>query len=406
MYSFFIYLYAVLVRLAAWSGNVKAGQLAKGQRDVWSQMKASLVAGEQRIWVHCASVGEFEQGRPLMEALRAGYPQYKIALTFFSPSGYALQKNYAGADYIFYLPYDTRRNAKRFVALLQPQKVYFIKYEFWPNYLRKIRQLQIPFYLVSANFRAKQIFFKWYGGRYRKLLSAFTRFFVQNETSRILLAHAGFNNATVTGDTRFDRVCRIVDQAQSIPAVAQFVQGKQCVVAGSTWPPDVAILTRYINENKNRGLKWIFAPHELHEQQIEALMASVQVKAVRYSRLADSNAADYDVLVIDNIGMLSALYRYGTVAYIGGGFGKGIHNTLEAAVYGIPVFFGPAYKKFQEAVDLSEKGGAFPVKNYDDFARKLNDFLHNPEKLKQAGKIAGDFVASGRGATEKIIKYE
>jgi 3-deoxy-D-manno-octulosonic-acid transferase len=327
-------------------------------------------------------------------------------VTIFSPSGYELRKNYSGADYIFYLPFDTRKNARRFTELVHPAKVFFIKYEFWRNYLRELSRRNIPLYLVSANFRQGQVFFKWYGGWYRRLLKAFTWFFVQNERSQSLLAKAGFDNVTITGDTRFDRVCKIAEQAKNLPVVEQFVQGMPCFVAGSTWFPDTEILLHYMHVGKHR-LKWIIAPHELHDAQIDQLIetaSSRQLKAVRFSGLEGVNPAEYDVLVIDNIGMLSSLYRYGTIAYIGGGFGKGIHNTLEAAAYHIPVFFGPVYKKFQEAVDLAALSGAFPINNYEEFAQQLDNLLDNPDKAAQAGQIAGDFVRSGQGATEKVLQ--
>ena len=418
MYSFSIFLFSLIVRIAAFFGHTKAKQLAEGQKQVWKQLQEKLKPNELRIWIHCASVGEFEQGRPLMEDIRSHYPQYKILVTFFSSSGYELRKNYTGADYVFYLPYDTRRNAHRFLQLVNPQKIYFIKYEFWRNYLKVIKKRQIPLYLVSAIFRSEQPFFKWYGGWYRKLLSAFTHFFVQNTLSKELLNGIGYNNVTVTGDTRFDRVCRIFDQAHLIPVVEQFVNGKQCVVAGSTWAPDEEILVRFIN-TKNHNIKWIIAPHEMHENQICRLIESIKVKTVRYSNFGSAQSSfgsalssfdsalspeDFQVLIIDNIGLLSSLYRYGTVAYIGGGFGKGIHNTLEAAVYGIPVLFGPAYKKFREAVDLIELGGAFAIKNWDEFAQHLNNLLNKPDKTSKAGTIAGNFVNMGRGATNEIVK--
>ena len=403
MYSFSIYCFSILVRIAAFFGNIKAKRLADGQKQVWKELKDSLQPDERRVWIHCASVGEFEQGRPLMEDIRAQFPQFKILVSFFSPSGYELRKNYNGADYVFYLPFDTRRNARRFVQLANPEIIYFVKYEFWRNYLKEIKRRQIPLFLVSAIFRPEQAFFKWYGGWYRNLLTSFTHFFVQNELSKDLLNGINFTNVTVTGDTRFDRVCRIFDQKKSVQEVEQFVNGMPCIVAGSTWLPDEEILTRYIN-TENHNLKWIIAPHELHENQINRLIESIKVKTVRYSHLLKSDTADYQVLIIDNIGMLSSLYRYGTVAYIGGGFGKGIHNTLEAAVYGIPVFFGPTYKKFQEAVDLVKSGGAFTVRNYDEFAYQFNNLLNNPDKVQKAGIIAGDFVALGRGATAKVIK--
>ncbi len=403
MYTLSIYLYSLLVRLAAFLGNVKAKQLAEGQQKVWKEMNTKLQADAKHIWIHCASVGEFEQGRPLMEDIRAKYPQYKMVLTFFSSSGYELRKNYPGADYIFYLPYDTRHNAKRFVKQVRPEKIYFIKYEFWRNYLRYIQQQRIPLYLVSANFRTNQIFFKWYGGWYRELLKAFTYIFVQNERSKELLLQISINQVSVTGDTRFDRVCRIVDQVRPIPEVERFVDGKICLVAGSTWPPDEELLAQYIN-TENRDIKWIFAPHELHDHQIKRLINSVNAKAIRYSQLSGANPTDYQILIIDNIGMLSSLYQYGTVAYVGGGFGRGIHNTLEAAAYGIPVLFGPAYKKFQEAVDMIDQGASFSINNYQSLSQQLNNLLDHPDKLQQAGRVAGTFVASGRGATDMVIR--
>ena len=405
MYTFSIFLFSLTVRIAAFFGNVKAKRLAEGHKQVWTQLQTRLKPDERRIWIHCASVGEFEQGRPLMEEIRNRFPRYRIVVTFFSSSGYELRKDYSGADYVFYLPLDTRANAKRFVRLVNPEKIYFIKYEFWHNCLKYIKKRKIPLYLVSANFRPEQVFFKWYGGWYRKLLSAFTHFFVQNEPSKELLESIGFVNVSVTGDTRFDRVCRIFDQARQIPEAEHFVKGYPCVVAGSTWQSDEEMLTRYMNTEK-RDVKWIFAPHEIHQNRIDRLIDTVPVKAVRYSQLSGKNPADYQLLVIDNIGMLSSLYRYATVAYIGGGLDEnnGIHNTLEAAVFGIPVIFGWVYDKFQEAVDLVALGGAISIRNYNEFVLQLNDLLDNTEKLQKVGAIAGAFVASGRGATEKVIQ--
>ena len=404
MYTLFIYLFSFFVRIVAFFGHTKAKRLAKGQKQVWANIQTKLQQGEQRIWIHCASVGEFEQGRPLMEDIRAQFPHYKILVTFFSSSGYELRKDYAGADYVFYLPLDTWSNARRFVRLVNPEKIYFIKYEFWRNYLKTIKQQQIPLYLVSAHFRPEQVFFKWYGGWYRKLLAAFTHFFVQNEQSKELLAGIGYTNVTVTGDTRFDRVCRIADQAIQIPVVEQFVDGQTCLVAGSTWPSDEEMLIRYIN-TENRHLKWIIAPHELHHSQINHLIESVHIKAVRFSQLEGKNPADYQLLVIDNIGMLSSLYRYATAAYIGGGLDKGgIHNALEAAVFGIPVIFGSVYQEYQEAVDLVALGGAMPISNCEEFTCQLNTLLDHPDKSQQIGNISGNFVASGRGATAKVLQ--
>jgi len=405
MYTFVIRLYSLIIRIAALFGHVKAKRLAEGQKQVWKRIQTRLQQGERRIWIHCASLGEFEQGRPLMEDIRAQYPHYKILLTFFSPSGYELRKDYAGADDVFYLPFDTRRNARRFVQIVHPEIICFIKYDFWHNYMKTIKNRQIPLYLVSAIFRPNQIFFKWYGGWYRKMLTVFTHFFVQNERSKELLAQIGYSNVTVTGDTRFDRVCRIFDHAHQIPAVEQFVNGQACIVAGSTWPSDEEMLAHYINA-ENRNIKWIFAPHELHDSQINRLMKSINIKAVRFSQLSDKNPVDYQLLVIDNFGMLSSLYRYATVAYIGGGLDEnnGIHNALEAAVYGIPVIFGQVYDEYQEAVDLVSLGGAIPVGNYEEFSLQLNGLLDNPDIAKKIGEIASTFVASGRGATAKVLE--
>jgi 3-deoxy-D-manno-octulosonic-acid transferase len=407
VYSFLIHLYALAVKAAAFTGNTKARRLAEGQKEIWIQLKTKLIADERRIWIHCASVGEFEQGRPLIEELRKKYPQFKIAVSFFSPSGYELRKNYADADDVFYLPFDTQKNARRFIELLLPEKVFFIKYEFWRNYLREIRRRNIPLYLISANFRKEQPFFKWYGGWYRKLLENFAHFFVQNERSRELLNRYGFNNVTVTGDTRFDRVCKIADEAKNLPLVERFVRDQRCLVAGSTWQPDTNLLLHYIRNGKHR-LKWIIAPHEPHNDRITQLIADISackaMKAIRFSEAENAVPDEYEALIIDNIGMLASLYRYGTVAYIGGGFGKGIHNILEAAAYKIPVFFGPNHKKFQEATDLSALGGAFPVGEAGEFVRLLDELLDDPEKLLSSGKLAGSFVNSGRGATDKILQ--
>ena len=404
MYTFSIYLYSIVIRIAAFFGHIKARQMCCGQKQVWTQLQTRLQQGERRIWIHCASLGEFEQGRPLMEDIRAHYPQYKILVTFFSPSGYELRKDDAGVDYVFYLPFDTQRNASRLLRLIHPEMVYFIKYEFWRNYLKTIQHLQIPLFLVSAIFRPEQVFFKWYGGWYRKMLKPFTHFFVQNELSKDLLATIGFTNVIVTGDTRFDRVCRIFDEVQQIPEVTQFVNGQPCMVAGSTWPSDEEMLTHYINQ-ENRCMKWIIAPHELHDHQINRLMKAVNFKSIRYSQLAGKNPEEYQLLVIDNFGMLSSLYQYATVAYIGGGLDKnnGIHNALEAAVYGIPVIFGWVYDEYQEAIDLVALGGAIPVRNELEFTFQLNTLLENPDKVTKTGNIAGAFVASGRGATERIL---
>jgi 3-deoxy-D-manno-octulosonic-acid transferase len=353
--------------------------------------------------VHVASLGEFEQGRPLIEKIREQHPEYQIFLTFFSPSGYEVRKNYSGADYISYLPIDTPDNARRFIDLIQPQIVLFIKYEFWYHYLAELKKRNIPVYLCSAIFRENQLFFKRWGAWYKRILNFFTHFFVQTENSKKLLGSIGFSNVTVTGDTRFDRVYSIATQAKEIKEVKAFIGGNvSCLIAGSTWEPDEDLLARYINETQ-WPLKHVIAPHEIHASHIERLEKLLLKKTIRFSNWKQSLVGDYDVLIIDNIGMLSSLYQYGKIAYIGGGFGKGIHNVLEAATFGLPVLFGPNHKRFQEAVDLINEGGAFPIQNYYNLKDKLNALFENPSFLNDTGKKAAGFVKRNIGATGKIM---
>ena len=365
-------------------------------------MPKRYVAGKPCIWVHCSSLGEFEQGRPLIEDIRATHPGYQIVLTFFSPSGYEIRKNYPGADYVFYMPRDSRKNARSFLDMIHPEKAFFIKYEFWWYYLDEMKKRDIPVYLVSANFRDEQAFFRPYAGWYRKFLERFTHIFVQNEKSVLLLRDAGITSVTITGDTRFDRVCRVADQARDIPEIAAFRGDFLCVVAGSTWPADEDLLVRFMRENP-LPIRWIIAPHEIHEQNIQRLLEALPLRAVRFTRLGTQDLKDAEVLVIDYMGMLSSVYRYGDVAYIGGGFGKGIHNTLEAAAFSIPVVFGPHYHKFQEAVGLIAAQGGFSVDGFAALKRQMSTLLTDPKVRKEAGDIAGAYVASGRGATKKIM---
>lgn len=405
LYSCFIHLYTLAIKSAALAGNDKARQWVQGRKHLMERISQALKPDDgPRYWVHCASLGEFEQGRPLIEALREEHPGCSIVLTFFSPSGYEIRKNYAGADYVWYLPDDTPRHAREFVRLVRPEKVFFIKYEFWRNYLSVLHKENIPTSLVSANFRPDQLFFKWYGGWYRKVLRCFSHLFVQNQRSASLLNGIGLTNVTVTGDTRFDRVCRIADEAGPIGAIARFVNGMPCIVAGSSWPPDEALLTEYLNTT-DRPVKWILAPHEIDEAHVKGILASIRKKAVRYTQITDDqDLSDTDVLIVDNMGMLSAVYQYGRIGYIGGGFGRGIHNTLEAAVFGMPVLFGPCYKNFQEAVDLIACGGARSINTYDDLKHWLDTWLDQPEELAKAGKAAGAFVAQGKGATRTVLR--
>lgn len=400
-YNIGIYAYTFAIRLAA-PFHEKAALWVKGRKGIRGKI-LSLPRGKERlIWFHAASLGEFEQGRPVMEALKQANPDLKILLTFFSPSGYEIRKNYAGADYIFYLPSDTPRNASCFIHHFRPDAAVFIKYEFWYNYLKELHQHQIPTYLISAIFRREQPFFKRWGTLHRRMLGFFTRLFVQDEESVALLTSLGIQNIQQTGDTRFDRVEQIAKAAQDIEKVERFCNGQPAVVCGSTWPPDEELLFDYINTDKS-GYKWILAPHEIGETHIKSILEKCRKRAVRYSILSTSPET-YDVLIIDCIGLLSAVYRYGKIAYIGGGFGAGIHNTLEAAVYGIPVIFGPKYQKFKEAVQLIRQGGAFSIHNARELQEVLGSLIQHPSIAETAGQHARAYVESQLGATQVILK--
>ena len=380
----------------------------RGERDAFRVLREKVDPEAQYVWFHAASLGEFEQGRPLMEQLRREHPEYKILLTFFSPSGYEVRKNYEGADIICYLPLDTITNARRFLRIIRPVKAYFIKYEFWYNYLHILKHRQVPVYSVSSIFRPDQVFFKWYGKQYSRVLKCFTHFFVQNEVSKELLAKLGITCVTVTGDTRFDRVLQIKEAAKQLPIVEAFVKDAPLVfVAGSSWPPDEEIFIKYFNEHKH--WKLIIAPHvigEDHLKQIEKLLEGRKV--VRYSEYSENSEyseklKNAEVLIINCFGLLSSIYRYANVTYVGGGFGVSIHNTLEAAVWGVPVFFGPNNQKFQEAQALKACDGGIEINGYDDFVRQMNELVAHPEELAKRGKAAGDYVMSRAGATKVIL---
>ena len=385
--------------------NEKVRKMWRGERAAFKVLKEKVDPEAQYVWFHAASLGEFEQGRPLMERLRQEYPEYKILLTFFSPSGYEVRKNYQGADIICYLPLDTPINAIRFLRLIRPVKAYFIKYEFWYNYLHILKHRNVPVYSVSSIFRQDQVFFKWYGRQYGRVLNCFTHFFVQNELSKQLLLKIGIKDVTVVGDTRFDRVLQIKEAAKQLPIVEEFTQKSHVFVAGSSWQPDEEIFIKYFNEHPE--WKLIIAPHvigEDHLKQIEKLLEGRKV--VRYTAAeksaSEKSLASYDVLIIDCFGLLSSIYHYGDVAYVGGGFGVGIHNLLEAAVWDVPVFFGPNNHKFQEAQGLKQCGG-FEISNYETFAAQMDRFAADDAYLKEQGQKAGQFVQSLAGATDKVM---
>ena len=412
IYNLIIYLY--LLGVAVYSRfNEKVRKMWRGERDAFRVLREKVDPNAQYVWFHAASLGEFEQGRPLMEQLRRDHPEYKILLTFFSPSGYEVRKNYEGADIICYLPLDTITNARRFLRTIRPVMAFFIKYEFWYNYLHILKHRGVPVYSVSSIFRPDQVFFKWYGRQYGRVLHCFTHFFVQNEISKELLAKIGITDVSVVGDTRFDRVLQIKEAAKQLPIVEEFIsRSEECgvrsenshvFVAGSSWLPDEEIFIKYFNQHPE--WKMIIAPHvigEDHLRHIEKLLEGRKV--LRYTSLTShlSPLTSYDVLIIDCFGLLSSIYRYGDVAYVGGGFGVGIHNLLEAAVWDVPVFFGPNNQKFQEAQGLKKSGG-FEISNYEDFARQMDRFAADAEELKAQGKKAGSFVESLSGATAKVL---
>ena len=395
--------------------NEKVRKMWRGEREAFKILKQKVDPNAKYIWFHAASLGEFEQGRPLMERIRKDYPQYKILLTFYSPSGYEVRKNYEGADIICYMPVDTRLNAIRFLRLVRPVMAFFIKYEFWSNFLHILKHRNIPTYSVSSIFREDQVFFKWYGRSYAGVLKCFTRFFVQNEESKRLLEGIGITAVDVVGDTRFDRVLQIKEAAKHLPICEAFRTGVassqsadvphhdfKVFVAGSSWPPDENIFIPFFNEHKDWRL--LIAPHVIAEEHLKLILSLIKgKKVVRYTQTTPEEAADADVLIIDCFGLLSSMYNYGDVAYIGGGFGVGIHNTLEAAVWNMPVIFGPNNKKFQEAQGLLKSGGGFEINTYEDFSGLMSSLMNDETFLKQAGDKAGTFVAHLAGATDKVL---
>ena len=395
--------------------NEKVRKMWHGEREAFKILKQKVDPNAKYIWFHAASLGEFEQGRPLMERIRKDYPQYKILLTFYSPSGYEVRKNYEGADIICYMPVDTRLNAIRFLRLVRPVMAFFIKYEFWSNFLHILKHRNIPTYSVSSIFREDQVFFKWYGRNYAGVLKCFTRFFVQNEESKRLLEGIGITAVDVVGDTRFDRVLQIKEAAKQLPICEAFRTGVassqsagvphhdfKVFVAGSSWPPDENIFIPFFNEHKDWRL--LIAPHVIAEEHLKLILSLIKgKKVVRYTQTTPEEAAKADVLIIDCFGLLSSMYNYGDVAYIGGGFGVGIHNTLEAAVWNMPVIFGPNNKKFQEAQGLLKSGGGFEINIYEDFSGLMGSLMNDENFLNQAGDKAGAFVAHLAGATDKVL---
>ncbi len=401
LYNIGIYIILGLAHLIS-PFNKKVKIWINGNRNWFEVLRKKISSEERYVWMHCASLGEFEQGRPVIEAIKKEKPHVKIVLTFFSPSGYEIRKNYQMADIICYLPPDTPKNADKFISIVDPAVVIFVKYEFWYNYLAILGKKKIPLYLISGIFNMDQHFFKWYGSFFRLMLRNFTWFFVQDKHSLELLGKIGLENVTVAGDTRFDRVMQIAGTAREIPELDRFRGKEKIFLAGSCWKQDEEIIAEYINKFPDM-MKWIFAPHEIEIENIERLEKLLKVKYVRFSQLTVA-PADARVLIIDNIGMLSSAYRYSHISAVGGGFGKGIHNILEPACWGIPVLFGPNHKKFREAVELTELNGACSFRDYESFKKIIDRWLTDEEAYKKAAEAAGKYVRENTGATGKIMQ--
>ncbi|MFV0605640.1 MAG: 3-deoxy-D-manno-octulosonic acid transferase [Niabella sp.] len=409
LYNIFIFLYRAGISVATLL-NPKAKLWKKGRKNIFYRLEQDMQDSRQVIWMHCASLGEFEQGRPVLESLRKNYPLHKILLTFFSPSGYEIRKNYQGADWVYYLPLDTKCNVRRFLKIVNPSLVIFVKYEYWYNYLHQLSKNHVPTILISAIFRKDKVFFKWYGGFHRKMLNYFSHIFVQDAESKDLIKGlVSDEKITVAGDTRFDRVAELASAFQPVAPIEKFIQGKKIIVAGSTWPDDERNLNTLLNEMEG-NISLIIAPHEVDSNHIGNLQKlftnSILYTALSSEKITNTAIANSRVLIINNIGLLSRLYYSADIAYIGGGFNSsGIHNTLEAAVYGKPVIFGPNYQKFSEAVSLVALGGGFSYQSAPELTAITQQLLDESDILKISGKVAGSFVKENTGATAIILGH-
>jgi 3-deoxy-D-manno-octulosonic-acid transferase len=409
IYNFILLFASQLLKILALF-SPKLNLFVEGRKSVFETLKNNIQEFDKTIWFHAASLGEYEQGLPVIEKVKEKYPQHKIVLTFFSPSGYEVRKNNTVADVTVYLPLDTISNAKQFLDLVHPEKVFFIKYEFWPNYLTELKKRSISTYLISGIFREKQLFFKWYGGFYRKALQTFTNFFVQNESSKLLLQSIGFSNVSVSGDTRFDRVVTILEKDNSLDYIAQFKNNQTTIVIGSSWPKDEELLIQYI-ESTPQNVKFIIAPHNINHNQILNLKSKISKKTLLFSekeemlkQVQHDNLADFQVFIIDTIGILTKIYSYADIAYVGGGFGNpGVHNVLEPATFGIPIVMGPNYSHFEEATALVGLGGCISIKDTDSLTETFNLLLQNEDERVEKGHICSTFVQMNKGATEHIL---
>ncbi|MBP5499032.1 MAG: 3-deoxy-D-manno-octulosonic acid transferase [Muribaculaceae bacterium] len=401
-YNIGIKAYALGVKIAS-VYKAKAKKMLRGQAETFKTLEENIDTEKEYIWFHASSLGEFEQGRPLIEKIKVDYPEAKILLSFFSPSGYEVRKGYSNADVVVYLPFDTPQNVARFLSLVRLKMAIFIKYEFWGNYLQELKRREIPTYIISAIFRPGQVFFRPWGRMFADMLRCYTTIFVQNEESRALLRKIGVENVEISGDTRFDTVAKVRENAKEFPAIEHMTEKSPLtLVMGSSWQPDEDIVIPYFNTHPE--VKLIIAPHEFNNERLNAIKARMKRPTSLYTMTPESEAAEVDCLIIDCFGILSSIYRYGQVAYVGGGFGSGIHNVNEAAVYGIPVIFGPKHEKFQEAKDLIACGGAFEVKSAEDFAAVMNKLQEKPDLLRRSGQMSRNYIETHLGATEFIYK--
>ncbi len=403
LYNLGIFGYYLLVRIVS-VRNVKARKWLEGRKDIFRRLRETIKPGEPILWFHASSLGEFEQGRPVIEAIRKLKPEYKILLTFFSPSGYELRKNYEYADYVFYLPLDTKKNAIRFIDIVRPEKVFFIKYEFWYNFLTQLKEEEIPTYIFSALFRPSQIFFKPWGKWYLKVIATYEHIFVQNQESFDILHQHGFKNVSISGDTRLDRVGQIADGAPRLDKLELFCGNQKAIIAGSTWKEDEDLFIPYVNKCPS-GVKFVIAPHEVNPQSLERISYALEKNYAFYSTATEEKLAKAEVLIVDGYGYLDSIYRYGMLAYIGGGFTSGIHSILEPAVFGLPVIFGPDHHKFQEAHDMLSLGAACCINDYAELENQIDNLRSNPDKLLTASNWARSYVDKNRGASKEIVRY-
>ncbi|MCZ8229609.1 glycosyltransferase N-terminal domain-containing protein [Flavobacterium sp.] len=405
LYNCIVQIAGLLLKIVALF-SPKIALFVKGRKLVFKTLEEKIQPNDKTIWFHAASLGEYEQGLPVIEKIKEKFPFHKIIVSFFSPSGYEVRKNNTVADCTIYLPLDTQKNAKQFIELAHPELVFFIKYEYWPNYLNELKKRNIKTYLISGILRENQAFFKWYGGFYRKALNAFDFFFVQNESSKQLLQSLGHQNVLVSGDTRFDRVSTILEKDNTLDFIAEFKNNKTTIVVGSSWPKDEEIIAQYINECSNENVKFIIAPHNIKEEQIAKLRAQITKPTVLFSEKENQSLSNQRVFIIDTVGILTKIYSYADIAYVGGGFGNsGVHNILEPATFGIPIVIGPNYSHFAEAIALVKAKGCISIKNKLELSSLFNELLINTHIQKEKGEICKTFIQSNKGATKIILKH-